>query len=49
MLKIHGTDYNDYFIDNCNTGKAGERMLPAVVSTTGGGNEDATEGKPINW
>ena len=49
MLKIHGTDYNDYFIDNCNTGKAGERMLPAVVSTTGGGNEDATEGEPINW
>ena len=49
MMKIHSSDYGDYFIDNCNAGKAGERMLPAVVSTTGGGNEDATEGNPINW
>ena len=49
MLKIHSSDYGGYFIDNCNAGKAGERMLPAVVSTTGGGNEDAIEGNPINW
>ncbi len=49
MQKISPSDYDGYFIDNCSSGKAGENMLPKVVTGTSGGNEDATEGNPINW
>ena len=49
MQKISPSDYDGYFIDNCSSGKAGEVMLPLLVSSAGGDNEDATEGEPINW
>ena len=49
MQKFSPTDFDGYFIDNCSSGKAGEVKVPLLVSGTSGDNEDATEGKPINW
>ena len=47
--KIDSSDFNGYFVDNCVSGKAGSTMRPPVISSAGGGNEDVTDGKPINW
>ena len=44
-----GRDYGDYYVDNCVSGKAGHVVLPTVGSNAGGGNEDVTNGEPVNW
>ena len=49
MQKVSSTDFDGYYVDNCSSGKAGETKLPSIVTVTSGDNEDATEGKPINW
>ena len=49
MSKISSSDFDDYFVDNCVSAKAGSTHLPSVYSDAGGGNEDVTEGDPINW
>ena len=49
MSKISSSDFDDYFVDNCVSVKAGSTHLPSVYSDAGGGNEDVTEGDPINW
>lgn len=49
MSKISNSDFDGYFVDNCVSAKAGNTLLPSVYSDAGGGNEDVTEGDPINW
>ena len=45
-----GYDYGDYYVDNCVSGKTGVVVPPALVSAAGGnGNEDVTNGEPVNW
>jgi hypothetical protein len=44
-----GADYGDYYVDNCVSGKAGTLVQPSLVSGTGGGIEDVTNGEPVNW
>lgn len=41
--------YGKYYVDNCASGTAGGTLLPTVMSRTIGGNEDFTDGDPINW
>ena len=42
-------DYGDYYVDNCASGKVGTVVSPAFLSGAGGGNEDVTNGGPVNW
>ena len=42
-------DYGDYYFDNCAAGLVGKAVPPALVSNAGGGNEDVTNGDPVNW
>jgi len=45
-----GYDYGDYYVDNCVSARTGVVVLPALVSAAGGnGNEDVTNGEPVNW
>ena len=44
-----GSNYGDYYVDNCVSGKAGTRVLPTVANESDGGNEGFTGGNPINW
>ena len=44
-----GYDYGDYYFDNCTTGKVGKVVAPALENNAGGGNEDVTNGDPVNW
>ena len=42
-------DYGDYYFDNCAAGVVGKAVPPALVNNAGGGNEDVTNGDPVNW
>ena len=44
-----GYDYGEYYFDNCATGKVGKAVPPAMKNDAGGGNEDVTNGDPVNW
>jgi hypothetical protein len=47
---IAGSDYSGWYIDNCNSGKLGVNVPPAIAKEgSGGGNEDVIGGNPINW
>ena len=49
LSKINSSDFDGYFVDNCVSAQAGSTLLPGVYSDAGGGNEDVTDGNPINW
>ena len=49
VQKISESDFDGYFIDNCVSAKAGTVSPPDVFSIPNGGNEDISEGNPINW
>ena len=47
--RMQSGDYGDYYVDNCIYGKVGVTLAPAIVTRSGAGNENVTEGKPVNW
>ena len=50
VSRIEGSDYSGWYVDNCNAGKAGGSMNPAIAKDgSGGENEDVIGGNPINW
>lgn len=50
VSRIEGTDYSGWYVDNCNSGKVGGNMGPAIAKEgSGGENEDVIGGNPINW
>ena len=44
-----GFDCGDYYVVNSASGMVGSVVPPALVSSAGGGNEDVTNGDPVNW
>ena len=48
-IVTEGMNYGDYYVDNCISGKAGTTVAPALVGEASGGNEDITNGNPVNW
>jgi len=51
VSKIDSYDYDTWFVDNCNSGKAGESLTPEVIYVDGaGGNNEGIEiGDIINF
>ncbi len=41
--------YGNYYVDNSASGTAGGTLPPTVNSSASGGNEDFSDGNPINW
>ena len=46
---LQSGNYGNYYVDNCASGVAGGSLAPTVVGQASGGNEDFTDGNPINW
>ena len=49
QTRLQDGAFGDYYVDNCIYGKVGVYSPPAVVSSNGGGNENVTDGNPVNW
>ena len=49
MTRLQDDSYGDYYVDNCVYAEVGRSVPPAVVGGSGAGNEDVTDGKPVNW
>lgn len=48
-LVDEGCGSGGYYVDNCASGKVGTLVRPAFAEEAGGGNEDVTNGDPVNW
>jgi thiol-disulfide isomerase/thioredoxin len=47
--RMQDGSFGDYYVDNSVYAEVGRSVPPAVVAGSGGGNEDVTDGKPVNW
>jgi thiol-disulfide isomerase/thioredoxin len=47
--RLQDGSFGDYYVDNCLYAEVGRSVPPAVVAGSGGGNEDVSDGKPVNW